>query len=251
MHAHPHFRPTPFPSMTSPKRRPRPNCGGWRARSPRTTSAITRTTRRRSRTPSTTRCAPATPRSRRAFRQLVRKDSPSRKVGAAPAQKFKKVRHAVPMLSLGNAFAEEDVTRIRRPRAPLSASASRRRDRLHGRAEDRRRVAVAALRGAASWSRRDPRRRIRGRGRHAQRAHHRSDIPRDAAGSSVPEICEVRGEVYMSQRRFSRAQQAPGEAEASRAFANPRNSAAGSLRSSIRRSRRRGRCASLPMPGAR
>src|SRR5579864_1688954 len=40
---------------------------------------------------------------------LVRKDSPSRHVGAAPAVKFAKVRHAVPMLSLGNAFSEQDV----------------------------------------------------------------------------------------------------------------------------------------------
>src|SRR5215469_1181106 len=52
------------------------------------------------------------------FPQLVRPDSPSKRVGAAPAEKFAKVRHAIPMLSLGNAFASEDVTefvaRIRR-----------------------------------------------------------------------------------------------------------------------------------------
>src|SRR5258708_1305759 len=52
------------------------------------------------------------------FPDLVRADSPSRRVGAAPAGKFAKVRHAVPMLSLGNAFAEQDVVdfvgRIRR-----------------------------------------------------------------------------------------------------------------------------------------
>src|SRR5215472_7019954 len=52
------------------------------------------------------------------FPDLVRADSPSTRVGAAPTGKFKKVRHALPMLSLDNAFAEEDVVdfvgRIRR-----------------------------------------------------------------------------------------------------------------------------------------
>src|SRR5262245_61772618 len=52
------------------------------------------------------------------FPELTRADSPSRRVGAAPAGRFKKVRHAVPMLSLDNAFAEQDVidfvARIRR-----------------------------------------------------------------------------------------------------------------------------------------
>src|SRR3989440_214923 len=54
----------------------------------------------------------------RRFPDLVRTDSPSRRIGAAPAQKFAKVRHAVPMLSLGNAFSDDEVgefvTRVRR-----------------------------------------------------------------------------------------------------------------------------------------
>ena len=65
-----------------------------------------------------TRCASASTPSRRGFRNLVTTNSPSQKIGAAPSGHFKKVRHAVPMLSLDNAFAEEDVLdfvgRIRR-----------------------------------------------------------------------------------------------------------------------------------------
>ena len=53
------------------------------------------------------------------FPELVRADSPSRRVGAAPVEAFGKVRHAVPMLSLGNAFADEDVTDFVGARAPL------------------------------------------------------------------------------------------------------------------------------------
>ena len=105
-------------------------------------------------------------------------------VGAAPSQKFAKVRHAVPMLSLDNAFTDEDVAnfveRIRRfLRLPR-----RRADRLQRRAEDRRAVDVAALRGRPPRQCRDARRRHRGRGRHRQRAHLK-DIPEQLARASV------------------------------------------------------------------
>ena len=81
------------------------------------------------------------------FPDLKTLDSLSRRVGASPSARFAKVRHAVPMLSLDNAFSDEDVAdfvgRIRR----FSAAAGRGGDRVYRRAEDRRPVDVAALRG--------------------------------------------------------------------------------------------------------
>ena len=78
------------------------------------------------------------------FPELVSSESPSQKVGAAPSGRFKKVRHAVPMLSLDNAFAEQDVIdfvgRIER-----FLKLARRQDRFLRRAEDRRALDVAAL----------------------------------------------------------------------------------------------------------
>ncbi len=109
------------------------------------------------------------------FPDLIRPDSPSRRVGAAPAAKFAKVRHAVPMLSLGNVFAGRGSRGFRQPGQALPRAFRRRGARLHGRTEDRRAILFAALRGRASGQRRDPRRRLRRRGRHRQCPHHRGD----------------------------------------------------------------------------
>ena len=79
------------------------------------------------------------------FPEFVSGESPSQKIGAAPSGRFRKVRHAVPMLSLDNAFAEEDVRRFRRPHPPFPETRRRRADRLFRRAEDRRALDVAAL----------------------------------------------------------------------------------------------------------
>ena len=90
-------------------------------------------------------CAGAMPRSRRAFRLLVRADSPSHRVGAKVSEKFAKVRHRVPMLSLDNAFSDEDVAdflgRVRRFLGLKEDDDSR----GDGRAQDRRPVGLAAL----------------------------------------------------------------------------------------------------------
>ena len=92
-----------------------------------------------------TRCAGATRRSRRGFPALVRTDSPSRRVGAQPSQKFAKVRHAVPMLSLGNAFSDDEVIEfVERVRRFLRLPAEE-KVVFHGRAENRRPVLYPAL----------------------------------------------------------------------------------------------------------
>ena len=106
------------------------------------------------------------------FPELIRADSPSLRVGSAPAEAFGKVPHAVPMLSLDNAMAEEEVREfVARVRRFLGLPADAAAD-VHGRAQDRRAVLLAALRGRPAGARRHPRRRHGRRGRHRQRPHH-------------------------------------------------------------------------------
>src|SRR5215813_11146278 len=162
------------------------------------------------------------------FPDLRTLESLSRKVGAAPARGFAKVRHSVPMLSLQNAFSEEDVadfvSRIRRflnlkEDEPLTFTAEPKIDGLSMslRYED------GALVRAAT----------RGDGEEGEdvTANIRTlkEVPHQLKGKSPPAVCEVRGEVYMTKGEFlelNRRQAAAGE----QVFANPRNSAAGSLR---------------------
>src|SRR6476659_1585188 len=162
------------------------------------------------------------------FPELVREDSPSRRVGAQPSQKFAKVRHAVPMLSLGNAFSDDEVIefveRVRRfLRLPVEEkvvfTAEPKIDGLSCtlRYEDGRLV-----RGAT-----------RGDGTEGEdvtaNVRTLADIPKELRGKNAPGICEVRGEVYMTKSAFlalNERQRAAGK----QIFANPRNSAAGSLR---------------------
>jgi DNA ligase (NAD+) len=162
------------------------------------------------------------------FPSLVRPDSPSRKVGAKPAEKFAKVRHAVPMLSLGNAFADEDVIDfVERIRRFLGLSAE---EKLAFTAEpkiDGLSCSLRYERGALVHAA------TRGDGTVGEdvtaNVRTLADVPQQLRGKGVPEICEVRGEVYMTKSAFvalNRRQAAAGRP----VFANPRNSAAGSLR---------------------
>ena len=160
------------------------------------------------------------------FPELKRPDSPSEQVGAAPSEAFAKVRHARPLYSLENAFDEaevpEFVDRVRRfLNLPADAPA-----RLHRRAEDRRPLAVAALRRGPPRHRRHPRRRRDRRERDAERPHHRRHPRAALRGPRHP-----RGprRVLHEPRRLRRPQRPPGRG-GGRTFANPRNAAAGSLR---------------------
>jgi DNA ligase (NAD+) len=162
------------------------------------------------------------------FPDLRTLESLSLKIGVAPTGKFKKVRHAVPMLSLDNAFAEQDVidfvARIRRflklgDAEKIAFSAEPKIDglsmslRYEGGA-----LVTAATRGDGAEGE-DVTANIRTL----------KDVPQHLKGKHVPKICEVRGEVYMTKADFlklNERQKAAGDA----VFANPRNSAAGSLR---------------------
>jgi len=170
------------------------------------------------------------------FPHLVRPDSPSRQVGAAPAGTLAKVRHAAPMLSLDNAFADEEVAefiaRVRRylklaPDAPVALTAEPKIDGLSCSLRyEKGRLVLAATRGDGMTGE-DVTPNVRTI----------ADIPETLgtrAGLEIPEIFEIRGEVYMAKADFAalnaRLLAEADDPEKARQFANPRNAAAGSLR---------------------
>ena len=168
------------------------------------------------------------------FPELIRADSPSRRVGATPSAGFAKVTHAIPMLSLENAFDDEDV-----------------RDFFAGirnffrRPEDVARVAADAIEvmaepkidGLSAALRYEHGRLVLGATRGdgvtgedvTQNLRTLRDVPKQLAGKGWPEVVEIRGEVYMEREGFF-AVNAEREAAGEAVFANPRNVAAGSLR---------------------
>jgi DNA ligase (NAD+) len=162
------------------------------------------------------------------FPELVRPDSPSRRIGAPPAEKFAKVRHKVAMLSLDNAFAREDVEgfvdQIRRflrldPETETMFTAE---PKIDGLSVSLRYEQGRFVQGAT-----------RGDGEEGEdiTANLRTvkDVPARLAGSGFGAVFEVRGEVYMTHADFARLNERQQEA-GKPVFANPRNSAAGSLR---------------------
>ncbi len=171
------------------------------------------------------------------FPHLVRADSPSKLVGAAPSGHLAKVAHAQPMLSLDNAFADEDVIdfigRVRRylslgADAPVALTAEPKIDGLSCSLRYEKGVLVLAATRGDGTTGEDVTANVRTI----------DDIPERLSGgdllSSPPDIFEIRGEVYMAKADFA-ALNARLLAEAedpakARQFANPRNAAAGSLR---------------------
>lgn len=163
-----------------------------------------------------------------AFPHLVRADSPSRKVGHAVATSpLGKVTHEVRMMSLDNAFSPEEVAewlaRMRRflnlpDDAPLACTAE---DKIDGLSCSLRYENGKLVRAAT-----------RGDGQVGEdvtaNVAHIPDIPQQLP-AGVPEVFEVRGEVYMEKQAFTALNAAQHEVEG-KLFANPRNAAAGSLR---------------------
>jgi DNA ligase (NAD+) len=160
------------------------------------------------------------------FPALIRTDSPSRRLGAAPSEKFEKVRHRVPMLSLDNAFEDDDIAsfveRIRRflglpAEEHVAMTAEPKIDGLSSALRyERGRFVLGATRGDGFEGENVTRNLMTLR-----------DIPKHVRG--MPDVFEVRGEVYMSHTDFAAMNER--QAAAGRPpFANPRNAAAGSLR---------------------
>lgn len=164
----------------------------------------------------------------KAFPELSSDASLTKKVGAAPAEKFAKIKHVVPMLSLGNVFADEEVhefvARVRRflgfsDEAPLFFTAEPKIDGLSCSLRYEKGALVYAATRGDGYEGEDITANIRTL----------EEIPQRLHGESWPDVLEARGEVYMRREDFfalNERQAAAGKP----LFANPRNSAAGSLR---------------------
>lgn len=161
------------------------------------------------------------------FPHLKRADSPSDRVGAAVSEKFDKIAHRMPMLSLDNAFDDGNVhdfaARVRRflklaEDAPLALTAEPKIDGLSlSLRYEAGRLAHAATRGDGAVGENV-----------TANARTIADIPQALAGDP-PDVLEVRGEIFLTKADFADLNRRQGEA-GKPAYVNPRNTAAGSLR---------------------
>jgi len=172
------------------------------------------------------------------FPHLVRADSPSKRVGATVKEGFSKVTHAKPMLSLGNAFSQDDIDEFfERIRRFLSLDANQAVEVVGEPKIDGLSISVRYEQGRLVQGA------TRGDGAVGENVTENiltiADLPKIIEGHGVPDVLEVRGEVYMSKADFQ-ALNTRQEAAGDKLFANPRNAAAGSLRqldTSVTRSR--------------
>jgi DNA ligase (NAD+) len=161
------------------------------------------------------------------FPDLVRENSPSLRVGAARSASFAPVDHGVPMLSLDNAFSDDDAgefdARIRRflrlGEDPVAYTAE---PKIDGLSASLRYENGVLVQGAT-----------RGDGRVGEDVTANlktiAEIPHRLTGAGWPDVIEVRGEVYFGHADFA-ALNAAAEAAGQRTYVNPRNAASGSLR---------------------
>ena len=162
------------------------------------------------------------------FPQLRSATSLTQRVGATPSARFAKVQHAVPMLSLDNAFSEDDVSDfVGRIRKFLRLSdddeiAFSAEPKIDGLSMSLRYERGTLVTGAT-----------RGDGNEGEDVTANiktlTDVPQRLKGGGIPAVCEIRGEVYMTKPAFLVLNKRQAETGA-QIFANPRNSAAGSLR---------------------
>ena len=161
------------------------------------------------------------------FPELMRENSPSLRVGAARSETFSPVEHGAPMLSLDNAFSDQEVidfdARVRRfLRLGDEAVAYTAEPKIDGLSASLRYKHGVFQQGAT-----------RGDGRVGENVTANlktvDDIPRFLGGAGWPEVIEVRGEIYLGHDDFAQMNADAALADA-RTYANPRNAASGSLR---------------------
>ena len=157
---------------------------------------------------------------------LITQDSPTQRVGSQPLKAFAEVVHAVPMLSLGNAFSEQDMldfdARVRRHLGNGEGISYAAEPKLDGLAINLRYEHGILVQAAT-----------RGDGKRGEDVTSNvrtiPSIPLRLLGDDWPEVLEVRGEIFMPKKGFEALNQR-ARSQGGRVFANPRNAAAGSLR---------------------